>query len=86
MAELMELRGMSSRQLATASRVPVNSVLQSVKKSGTQPSIGKLMAYARALGVTLDALFGESAVDRLITEVTTELQTNQGVFTLDSTG
>lgn len=71
------------------SRVPINTVLQSVNRQGTKPSIGKLLAYAAALGVGLDALFGEGAVERLIAEASVaadEPLAAQAALPLDSAG
>jgi len=74
MPELMEARGLSGRQLAARSHVAVNTVRQTLR-GRSRPSIGKVLAYAAALGVTVDYLFGESPVEALVAEALTSDET-----------
>lgn len=62
---LMRTRGFSGRELARRSGVPVTAIYGALNRAH-QPSIGKLIALAAALGVSLDALFGTEVPERLL--------------------
>ena len=65
---LMKKRKFSQRKLAETSRVPINTVRETIRGRG-KPSIGKVLAYAEALGVSVDALFGETTVEKLVRDL-----------------
>ncbi len=68
---LMAEREMSGRELARRSHVSINTVRQTLR-GRSSPSIGKILAYATALGTTVDLLFGAGPVEALVSTVTTE--------------
>lgn len=62
---LMAERGLSVPQLAETSRVNVNSIYGAVNGE-TAPSLGKIVAFAAAMNVSIDQLFADVAARRLI--------------------
>ncbi len=65
---LMADKQLSGRGLGRASGVPVNAVRQIIRAEH-KPSIGKLIAVASALDVSLDALLGDGVPRRFAEEV-----------------
>jgi transcriptional regulator with XRE-family HTH domain len=55
---LMERRGFSQKELSRRSSVSANNIKSAVDGSH-KPTLGKLLAIAAALGVSMDALFGD---------------------------
>jgi transcriptional regulator with XRE-family HTH domain len=64
---LMDLRGLSGRELARQTHIPVKTVLATINGE-TRPSAGKLIAIAAVLGVSVDALFDIEVPERFLRE------------------
>lgn len=62
---LMHRRGLSLRQLAVASRVPLSTIQKILKGESKQPSIWTIVALARVLNVSTDFLVGRTNVEQL---------------------